>query len=193
MHFSEYRRGERRWQCVGVSCVAATRCFAVGSSFDGSQQRTLVEQWNGTSWAVMNSPNFFLTPNARTASWLNSVSCATTTSCVAVGQDDAAEPTVPLQDVWNGKAWHLTVSPPASTEIDIDSVSCPSAGSCLAVGAFGRAIAQRWNGTTWSLVAHPHTPGVIAVACVSIENCYGVGQTTIQHWNGTSWSIAAQA
>ncbi len=42
----------------GVSCTSASACVAVGSSTDGAgRSRTLVEAWNGTTWAVEPSPN----------------------------------------------------------------------------------------------------------------------------------------
>jgi len=69
----------------GVSCTSATNCVAVGANGSGSTDGfttfggTLIERWNGTNWTIISSPN----PTGLGT--LNSVSCPTTTSCVAVG------------------------------------------------------------------------------------------------------------
>ena len=41
----------------GVACVSETNCFAVGSYNTGLTYQTLIEQWNGSSWSVVPSPN----------------------------------------------------------------------------------------------------------------------------------------
>jgi hypothetical protein len=63
-----------------VSCPAAsTTCVAVGDYVAGSNDKTLVERWNGTSWSVTASPN------PSTSAQLAGVSCSTATACDAVG------------------------------------------------------------------------------------------------------------
>jgi hypothetical protein len=42
---------------------------------------TLVEQWNGTSWSILPTPN----PSDAIASYLFGVSCPTVHTCTAVG------------------------------------------------------------------------------------------------------------
>jgi hypothetical protein len=46
---------------VGVSCPTTSSCVAVGSAgfvvFSSRSFRTLVEQWDGTSWSIATSPN----------------------------------------------------------------------------------------------------------------------------------------
>jgi hypothetical protein len=59
-----------------VSCAIATACSAVGQSGG-----TLAEAWNGTTWTIQPTAN----PPAATSSRLNSVSCATSSACTAVG------------------------------------------------------------------------------------------------------------
>ena len=53
--------------------------LAVGSYFDGSSGKTLVEHWNGTAWSIVPSP----TPRPTTASY--TVTCPSAASCFAVG------------------------------------------------------------------------------------------------------------
>jgi hypothetical protein len=42
---------------------------------------TLAEQWNGTSWSMLATPN----PPGSIASYLSGVSCPTSQTCTAVG------------------------------------------------------------------------------------------------------------
>jgi hypothetical protein len=66
----------------GVSCATAMACTAVGSSdgTEGNPHGTLVEQWNGTHWTIVPTPN----PNGI-GGGLQSVSCVSAAACTAVG------------------------------------------------------------------------------------------------------------
>lgn len=98
--------------------------------------------------------------------------------------------------------------PAGATHGSLTRVSCPSAANCLAVGYYFRsgtqlALAEHWNGSTWSVQATPNPAGATAVAlagvsCVSAANCTAVGnylaqaepqRTLAEHWNGSKWSI----
>jgi hypothetical protein len=68
---------------MGVSCPSATACTAVGYSYiSGGFYRTFIESWDGTSWTVVPSPN-----PVPGGDYLNGVSCASATACMAVGYD----------------------------------------------------------------------------------------------------------
>jgi hypothetical protein len=62
---------------LGVSCVTAQSCVAVGYFADA---RTLVETWDGTAWTIVPSPSPGTIDN-----FLNGVSCPIPGECVAVG------------------------------------------------------------------------------------------------------------
>src|SRR5437016_2776867 len=64
-----------------VSCGTTTACFAVGTASDGTNFRTLVERWSGTSWAPLSSPN----PAGGSAGTLDGVSCTSSSACFAAG------------------------------------------------------------------------------------------------------------
>lgn len=67
-------------ELLGVSCVSARACTAVGSSFTViGAGATLAERWNGTQWSIEH------TPNTDGASGLDSVSCVSARACTAVG------------------------------------------------------------------------------------------------------------
>jgi subtilisin family serine protease len=69
-----------------VSCLSASSCIAVGSlapsSLSATEQTTLAESWNGTSWTLQSSPN----PEGKSFSSLAAVSCSSTVACTAVGK-----------------------------------------------------------------------------------------------------------
>ena len=81
--------------------------------------------------------------------------------------------------------------------------------SCTAVGFFvdhaslGRALAERWNGSTWKIKQIPDPVGatdaqLADVSCAPSGPCTAVGFFGIitgiqvmlaERWNGTSWTI----
>ena len=79
---------------------------------------------------------------------LYAISCATTSMCVAVGDDGSG----PLIERWNGKAWAAT-RPPSTTSESIWAVSCPTTTRCFAVGEDNLGLGvlvDQWNGKTWT-------------------------------------------
>ena len=114
-----------------------------------------------------------------------------------------------LVERWNGTSWSIVASPNPSgaTDAALSGVSCPSTSSCYAVGYYSttsatKTLVERWNGTSWSIVASPNpsdsTAELDGVACPSATSCYAVGsyfdsadKTLVERWNGTSWSIVA--
>src|SRR5262249_33055570 len=95
---------------------------------------TLVEQWNGTSWARVASPTV---PGAD--SYLNAVRCPTMTNCVAVGYSSAASD-LTLVERWNGAVWSTDASPNSATPKNYrNGVACAGTPVCFAVGDYGSA------------------------------------------------------
>src|SRR5438552_8870670 len=64
----------------GVTCVSASDCWAVGY-YSSSADQTLVEHWDGMSWAIISSPNI----SASTNNYLVGVTCVSASDCWAVG------------------------------------------------------------------------------------------------------------
>lgn len=193
-------------QLDAVSCHGSSACTAVGSHLDrnGIYTRTLAERWNGHAWSVQSMPTV---KRAR----LQDVSCATVTSCVAVG-DHGTQTTHVLAERWNGTRWsRQAIKDPSATGSaggDLTGVSCTGASNCWAVGystaagnAF-RTLIEHLKGGTWSIVASPHPgriAGMQAVSCVSRSNCTAVGSpqpvendaVNAERWNGSRWTTQA--
>jgi hypothetical protein len=86
---------------TGVSCTAPGACTAVGTYFPNGDHLPLIERWNGSTWTVSPSPD----PGGFFQDLLG-VSCATATSCVAVGTKDFQ----PLIEEWHGSGWTVATS-----------------------------------------------------------------------------------
>src|SRR6266702_1969068 len=192
---------------VGISCVSATACVAVGNyrtnAGINSTVDTLAETWNGTSWSVQPTP----TPTSPNPATLTGVSCTSARACIAVGTADGFEP---LAEAWNGTSWSLQ-KPPApagATGGVLSAVSCTPGNACIAVGNYQKGsahalLAERWDGTAWSLQQAAAPPGAArsylnGVSCRSADACTAVGSyqsgkfahvPLAEAWNGSSWSI----
>lgn len=73
---------------LDVTCVSASDCWAVGYYFPATILQTLMEHWDGTSWAIVSSPNISPTQNHQ----LTAVTCASPSDCWAVGSYTVGTP-----------------------------------------------------------------------------------------------------
>ena len=102
-----------------VSCVAASTCVSVGSfGPSGSPLKTLVEQWDGTSWSIVPSPDE--SPDESDA--LNGVSCTASSACTATG---IASNSQALVEHWDGSVWTIVATPTLGTQAGLNGVSLP--------------------------------------------------------------------
>ena len=185
---------------LGAACPSASRCWAVGFTISGGAGGTLAERWNGTSWTVVQTPG-------SADSQLDGVSCASTSACVAAG---AGGNMFAIAQIWNGTAWAnaLPKKPGGATITVLKGVSCPpGAPACESVGAKEvssgeRALAERWNGSAWSVQSTGTITGTTrssldAVTCTSASSCWATGESDtssardvlIEKWNGTAWAV----
>jgi hypothetical protein len=174
---------------VSVSCPAENSCTAVGG-YDNDEGiftgEAYAEHWNGSAWTIQTTPN----PGSGIYSGLNSVSCPTTTSCVAVGYWDQGLGTspVPLAEQWNGSSWASTgaVLPAGAEAGETAYVSCASSTSaCEAAGQFyagggAASLAEGWNGTSWTVQSTPNPSGAVdsyfdGISCSSSTACVADG------------------
>ena len=196
--------GSTSLQLAGVSCLTSTSCVAVGTYTVVGTTKTLVERWDGTAWSIVASP----TPAGATSLQLTGVSCASATSCFAVGTFFNGSLNKTLVERWNGTSWAIVASPNSTAEINsgLTDVSCPAPASCFAVGSAtagdflsSDVLVERWDGTAWSIVAVPVPAGsgfsaLSGISCASVTTCFAVGgvvgKSVVEQWNGASWSLA---
>jgi hypothetical protein len=188
---------------AAISCSSASLCLAVGGfGLTRATSHPYTEMWDGIAWRLL------ATPGPPHAHGLSGVSCATVTSCVAVGLAGFASP---FADAWSGRSWRVLAMP--SQQAIMNGISCPAAASCVSVGATpglgGSAVADEWNGKTWQVLTVPAVPGALSselasVSCVSRRSCIAVGSyrsnsvgnpvfTLAEEWDGTTWKLLATA
>jgi hypothetical protein len=132
---------------TGISCLPGG-CVAVGSSTLSGSQVTFAESWNGTSWAVLATPN----PAGTSSSELDAVSCVSSLRCTAVGTGVTSNGNVTLAEASNGTTWSIQPTPNLTGRFAfsyLNGVSCPSAAACMAVGHDGissNTLAESWAG-----------------------------------------------
>ena len=184
----------------GLSCLTSSNCIAVGDyNLDNSTgSKTLVEQWNGSSWSITNSPNI----SGNSGDQLNSVYCTSSSNCWAVGGGEGYG-TPAVIEQWNGSSWSLETSGVASVGKFL-GITCTSSSNCWAVGDANQSgsslasLVEHWNGSQWSTVSTPKSnqANLEAVTCVTSSDCWTVGDinngngsnSLIEQWNGSTWS-----
>ncbi len=195
---------------IGVACTASTSCVAVGAASTATTVRPLAEAWNGATWSLQTPAN----PAASVSAALVATSCASATSCTAVGTYSVGGTNVPLTEARSGTSWTDQSTPTPSGEMasELDGVSCASSASCVAVGRTENksgvvAMSESWNGSSWSLLptANPVSGSLAtlyAVSCPTSTTCVAVGSYTntsnvtvpiSEVWNGSSWSLKTAA
>jgi hypothetical protein len=170
----------------GVSCVSLTFCAAVGISISGPFDQftgPLVEQWDGTRWAIQRAPR----PAHSRLTELSSVSCTSSIACTGVGDADGST----LVELRSAGRWSIqrSANDESAGQNTLAGVSCASPTVCTAVGttnldAAGSAappsgtLAERWDGRRWFLQRTMTPAGgetLNAVACPSTNSCVAVG------------------
>jgi len=179
-----------------VGCVAVALWLAAATGAAAS------------AWAVQRTP---IPPGVN--SELDGVSC-TQRLCTAVGfMTNAFGAEATLAERWNGSSWSIqpTPKPAGVTDSSLLGVSCASSRSCTAVGSSinragtQRTLAERWNGTNWSIQRTQDPAGatssrLVGVSCTSSRSCVAVGfwyyvglpsseVMLAERWNGSSWMV----
>lgn len=183
----------------GVAALSAKNAWAVGAYGNGNGSVTLVEQWNGTQWSVVASPNV----SGALSDTLSAVVALSTSNAWAVGSyQNAANVQQTLIEHWNGTAWTIIASPNIPSLFNtLTAVSAVSANDIWAVGNASGAngfqvLIEHWNGTTWSIVPLSASGQLTSVVALNAKNIWAVGsvastnssQVLIEHWNGHKWS-----
>jgi hypothetical protein len=140
-------------------------------------------------------------------SWFSDISCLSDTFCIAVGAGTYDGSTdIALAMRWNGSTWERLGTPDLPTA-DLNAVACITTTDCTAVGEGEGdgylALAEHWDGRSWSLVDLP-VPGdevegsLTAISCVAADSCVAVGalwtdrfrqRTLAERWDGSAWVV----
>ncbi len=174
---------------------------------------TLSASWDGSEWSEIETPQ----PSEELfvdGATLSSVSCLSTTSCVAVGSfaaygGEEGDEEKTLTEVWDGSEWTTRPSTGPDVFSTLAAVSCTSTSQCTAVGSARPidkdtnnmvTLGERWNGSEWTTQAtlSPETRtelNLSDVSCTSATKCMAVGynkfmgRTFAEFWDGSAWKI----
>jgi len=184
-----------------VTCVTASNCWAVGVDDPGNSgdPSPLAEQWNGSTWSVVPTPDV--------TGYLFSVTCVTSADCWAAGttttDDGNSDPLNGFILHWDGTSWSTTPTQPSGQTYDqFNSVTCASASDCWAVGFAGPnaesnnnflpnvmpnvtgddSFVEHWDGSAWTITGAPSAPSpagtyLAHVTCTTAVQCWAVGAT----------------
>ena len=156
----------------GVSCPSSSECIAVGqgTATTTSQGPVAATTDNaGATWAVSKL-------SSNESAGLNSVSCGSTTTCVAVGSGSGGGVEYVTTD--GGETWTSPSTPPLGSP-SLTSVSCASASDCIAVGRarFGTHGDENHQdgGLAWidQTVSAPESVGLNSISCACDRLCGG--------------------
>lgn len=199
-------------ELFGVAAVSTSDVWAVGLySPSGSKTfQTLIEQWNGTAWSVIPSPN------PGTSSALYSVVALSSNNVWAAGNDSSSGLAKTLIEHWDGSSWSVVNSPSkGANPSQLYGLTAVSAKDIWAVGSYqkgsnpgtSQTLVEQWNGSAWRIVTSPNVTALnnslSAVTATSAHDLWAVGaaynpagntaQTLTEHYNGSQWSIVKSA
>lgn len=190
-----------------VASVGPRDVWAVGSGQNNGEEQTLIEHWDGRSWAIVASPN----ASARTNE-LAAVDLTSAKDAWAVGDYLGPVRDLALTEHWDGTSWTVVnAENPAAGINRFAGVSESNATDVWAVG-FRResdstsplTLIEHWDGLHWKVVSSP-SPGRAAsftsVHAVSVDDVWAVGNydagntylPLVEHWDGKSWTIKSSA
>lgn len=187
---------------IGISCISPSTCSAVGgwsgaAAPSAYETAAVVTTTNGgANWTSENIP--------ADSEALNGISCASTTTCVAVGfvpyptNSCSPFPICPVSQAFvmsttnGGGTWsgETETGPGTNDGGSFQGVSCPVTSECMAVGTNGfgeqRGIAEGLllSGTCTLVTGCGSTVSVsagalVSVSCFSASTCTAVGPPLI--------------
>jgi hypothetical protein len=166
-------------ELFGVMALGPNNVWAVGYwghvSFGFS---TLIEQWDGSSWSIVASPN------ASGDNFLQAVSATGPTDIWAGGwsRNPFNFRTGTLIEHWNGNSWSQVFGFGVEPESAAYGVAAVSPGDAWAVGdGGGLALIGRWNGSSWGVFPSPNVAGrLLAATAITPCDVWAVGQRYVE-------------
>jgi hypothetical protein len=188
----------------GVDAIDASDVWAVGATdIDSQQEQTLVENFDGSQWTQVPSPN---APGSL-INELYGVSAVAADDVWAVGDFADGTGTHPLIEHWDGSTWTIVHARGMGRQTYLTAVSAVTADDVWASGLAyrpkgGVPVAEHWDGTRWRLTSPARVPGSAddsfggvvatgpddAMAVGSVRYRSGSSTTLGERWDKTGWS-----
>jgi hypothetical protein len=186
---------------TSVTALSSSDVWAAGKYTDGAIH-PLVMHWDGSAWTQVPAPDGV--PNST--NFFYGISAVDSEDIWAVGYEDVSFLHFqPLIEHWDGASWTVVPSPVfLGNDNILYDVSARASDDVWAVGKQGdsgtelRTLAERWDGTSWSVVFTPDVGmlgALSGVDTVSTADAWAVGSfgtpeaVLVEHWDGTNWTI----
>jgi hypothetical protein len=198
----------------GVTCTAVGSCVAVGDYKDSNQEfQGVIDTLSSGSWTsvVAPLPTGVSTTNPNVT--LQSVACAATGACVAVGSyEDSNSHLQGLIETLASSTWTVStaVLPSTATNpfVGLNSAACATGSSpvvCVAVGNYNdssnhtQGLIESLSGSTWTDTKAPEGSGAAtnplvglnSVACATSTSCAAVGAYTATEGYGLAETLSS--
>src|SRR5262249_48329060 len=143
----------------GTAAITPTGVWAVGSHYDGINDRPLAEHFDGGQWVTVPIP----APRSG-AAYLRGVAGSSGTDVWAVGyQITLSGANKTLIEHYDGTSWTIVPSPnPASSANYLSAVAAIAMTDTWTVGHYldnsgvYRTLVEHWDGTSWIIVSSPN-------------------------------------
>ncbi|HEY3210151.1 MAG TPA: hypothetical protein VGL18_10235 [Actinomycetota bacterium] len=170
----------------GLAASGPADVWAVGSwEGDDTGRTTLIEHWDGSGWAIVESPNRI---DPRFDIHDNDLRGAVTLSesdAWAVGEGEGTT----LTAHWDGASWSMVSSPAPGIVSGLYATDALGPTDVVAVGTFvdsrtfdALTLAMRWDGGSWRTIATENVPGAfdnrLEGLAVTADRQFAVGTST---------------
>lgn len=192
--------------------LSANNIWGIGTSTDRSgHSTTLTEQWTGTTWKIVPSPNPGSMINA-----LHSAVAISANDIWAVGYFANSNSNLTGQTLiehWDGRQWSIVPSPKVGAPSAVlHAATALSTKDVWAIGisstnenAYGQSLIEHWDGRQWRIVTSPNVAkeeifdSITTIAAndiwatgVSINHSKrGNSESLLLHWDGRKWHIVS--
>ena len=181
-----------------VAAIGPDDVWAVGVL---GSHRPLAEHWDGSAWREVPTAGV-----GTVQTQLLGVTATAANDAWAVGRTAVDQDAQTLAEHWDGSSWRRIPSPNVGSRSSVlRDVDATAPNDVWAVGwwigstGFGRTLAERWDGSTWSVVPTPRAGGgdrfLTAVAATAPDDVWAVGwqgrsdtsRGLLLHWDGSRW------
>lgn len=147
-------------EIVSSSCVTGPVCVSLGWNHHGNTGYVWAARWQGHTWSKLPAPRNGVPGGTGDTT----ISCATSTWCMATGSTGLNIGNHPIADELIGAHWKsLPVpTPKGSTDFSLYKLDCRSSTWCVGVGNYVAnkpnysdatfLASEVWNGSTWRIV-----------------------------------------